>query len=97
MKNTPSIWARIAAPLIVAGIICLGLSLVSVAIFCIIVLVFVFRGELSYLSRYFVLMGYFPTVNSLFMYNYLIGMIGSLGLPFLGSGLLANWLGNKKH
>lgn len=100
MKNNSmkALLSKISAPLVVVGIVCLGLLVVSVCMFILGSLgILIDGGDIEEIFEYMLLTGrYSNAANFLFLYNHFLFLIGCLGVPFLATGAIAHYIGNKE-
>ena len=74
--------------MIVVGTIFTVMFVFAVLLLCFGALMFQILGEGKYFTRYLALNGYYPFLNVVFLLDYLMMGIGSLGIPFLLVGFV---------
>ena len=82
--------------LIILGIALTALMLLAIVIFCLGAGIFSVLGESRYFAGYVMLKGYYPSVNFLFLLDYLMMAIGSIGVPILIAGCIWRAVDKKK-
>ena len=82
--------------LITLGIVLTALMVLAIVIFLLGALIFVALGEGRYFVRYVMLDGYFPVINTLFVLDYLMMALGSIGIPILTAGFIWKAIAKKQ-